>query len=218
MICPQCKAEYRQGSTSCSDCHVLLVTKLPEEALERRVEVAPGDPDEDPFCAFWQGDDPRLHVELCTVLDEAAIPHKTVYRTDHLFHINRFNAFQIGVPFSLFEKAELAVKDAFGAEEEDGSVAVLTLPAPNDIQQQKETPEVENPDVMQPFFAEDANVEVWKGQPPEITEMVRSSLRENQIPMRWVELEGKSHLFVIPADANRAREIVREIAEATPPE
>jgi hypothetical protein len=218
MICPQCHAEYRQGTTSCSDCHVLLVAKLPEEALARRAEAEHGDPDEDPFCAFWQGDDPRLHAELCTVLDEAEIPHKTVYRTDHLFNINRYNAFKIGVPFSLFEKAELAVKDAFGTEEEDGSVAVLTLPAPDDLQQQRESPEVENPDVMRPFFAEDANIEVWKGDPPEITDMVRSSLRENNIPARWLELDEKSHLFVLPPDAVRAHEIIREIAEATPPE
>ena len=30
MICPKCKAEYREGFAFCSDCHVDLVEKLPE--------------------------------------------------------------------------------------------------------------------------------------------------------------------------------------------
>ncbi len=32
MFCPKCKAEYREGFTTCSDCQVLLVPELsPEE-------------------------------------------------------------------------------------------------------------------------------------------------------------------------------------------
>lgn len=31
MFCPQCKAEYREGFTTCSDCGVALVTDLPPE-------------------------------------------------------------------------------------------------------------------------------------------------------------------------------------------
>ncbi|RPI28255.1 MAG: DUF2007 domain-containing protein [Acidobacteria bacterium] len=31
MICPNCKAEYREGYTVCSDCEVPLVEKLTEE-------------------------------------------------------------------------------------------------------------------------------------------------------------------------------------------
>jgi hypothetical protein len=31
MFCPECKAEYRQGFTECSDCKVPLVHELPPE-------------------------------------------------------------------------------------------------------------------------------------------------------------------------------------------
>src|SRR5215470_8738087 len=119
MVCPQCHAEYRPGFTHCTDCDVDLVYELPKkrgDSLESRQGPPLGHNEEDPFCSFWQGDDARLHAELCTVLDEAGIPHKTVRRHDHLFNLNNYPAFQIGVPFSLFEKAENAVKDAYGMD------------------------------------------------------------------------------------------------------
>jgi hypothetical protein len=38
MFCPQCKAEYREGFTTCSDCGVALVTALPPEPETRYVD------------------------------------------------------------------------------------------------------------------------------------------------------------------------------------
>lgn len=32
MFCPKCKAEYREGFYTCSDCNIPLVTELPEES------------------------------------------------------------------------------------------------------------------------------------------------------------------------------------------
>jgi len=134
MICPKCKAEYRQGYTSCADCHVLLVNHLP--AARQRAEAGsdsradpdeangdaetaaePGDPNRDPFCSFWKGTDLRICTEICAVLDEAGIPHKTIRRQDHLFNWNNQVPYEVGVPASLYEKAELAIKDTFGSEE-----------------------------------------------------------------------------------------------------
>ena len=34
-ICPQCKAEYREGFDICSDCNVQLVNKVEEEKVEK---------------------------------------------------------------------------------------------------------------------------------------------------------------------------------------
>ncbi len=36
MFCPQCKCEYREGFTQCSDCKVLLVDTLPTEITDRQ--------------------------------------------------------------------------------------------------------------------------------------------------------------------------------------
>ena len=41
MFCPRCKAEYREGFRTCSDCNVDLVTVLPAESI--RVNDEKGD-------------------------------------------------------------------------------------------------------------------------------------------------------------------------------
>ena len=128
MYCPQCKAEYRQGFTRCADCDVDLVHEPPPAAhgFGTAGEIGShGEDSDDPFCSFWRGDDPRIHAELCELLNEEGIPQKTIRREDHLFNLNSKNAFQIGIPFSQFEKAEAAIKDAYGTEEEEQDSARL---------------------------------------------------------------------------------------------
>ena len=125
MYCPQCKAEYRQGFTRCADCDVDLVHEPPASA-SGPVEASGQDENpDDPFCSFWRGDDPRIHAELCELLNEEGIPHRTVRREDHLFNLNTKSAFEIGIPFSQFEKAEAAIKAAYGTEEERQDAARL---------------------------------------------------------------------------------------------
>jgi hypothetical protein len=123
MYCPQCKAEYRPGFTRCADCDVDLVYEPPGSASGSGEAGGQVENPDDPFCSFWRGDDPRIYAELCELLNEKGIPHKTVRREDHLFNLNTKNAFEIGIPFSRFEKAEAAVKDAYGTEGEQVDVS-----------------------------------------------------------------------------------------------
>jgi hypothetical protein len=128
MYCPQCKAEYRQGFTRCADCDVDLVHEPPPSARGWDAVGQPGshaEDSEDPFCSFWRGEDPRVHAELCELLNEEGIPHKTIRREDHLFNLNTRSGFEIGIPFSQFEKAEAAVKNAYGTEKEKKDVTGL---------------------------------------------------------------------------------------------
>jgi len=80
---------------------------------------------DDPFCSFWRGDDPRIHAELCELLNEEGIAHKTIRRADHLFNLNTNSAFEIGIPFSQFEKAETAIKATYGTAEEQQDASRL---------------------------------------------------------------------------------------------
>lgn len=232
MFCPQCKVEYRSGFTHCTDCDVDLVHELPKTALELRVPVQPGDPNEDPFCSFWKGEDPRVHAELCSVLDEAGIPHNTVFRRDHLFNFRNYPAYEVGVPFSLFERAENAVKEAYGTEDvEDvgaGELKGLLLERLSGFQ--RRLPETLTPppedDLLGPpnagegtdWFPEDASAEVWSSDSGEPGDFLVAALHENGIRCRLDKNGKREQLYVLPDDAPRAREIVREIVEGEPPE
>ena len=112
----------------CRDCDVALVESpemLDGSSVNNEPPAMPGDPNEDPFCSFWKGTDLRICTEVCTVLDEAGIPHKTIRRQDHLFNLNNQPPYEVGVPASLYEKAELGIKEAFGTDEEKGENPLL---------------------------------------------------------------------------------------------
>ena len=118
MICPQCNAEYRDGFVRCAECNVELVTVHPGAlTAPQRATEEPPDNEEDPFCEFWRGDDARLQGELCQVLNEVGIPVRTLQLNDVLSMVGiptQHAMFRIGVPFSMFDRAERAVADAFG--------------------------------------------------------------------------------------------------------
>ncbi len=229
LYCPQCGAEYREGYSSCSDCHVLLVRERPASAAEAIPE--PGDPNQDPFCSFWKGTDSRVHAEICVVLDEAEIPHKTVKREDRLFNRMDLPKYELGVPASLYEKAEEAIGAAFSSQpllrDTDGLVPE-GLHKHLDFDQDE--PEFELPSAESgenepvattavydaEWVEEDATSEIWAGPDQDLADMIEMSLRENDIRTRWQESEGKRTVFTHPTDEARAREIVHEIVDATP--
>jgi hypothetical protein len=125
MICPECMAEYREGFARCANCGVELVERLPGAMVTPERADSPTADEDDPFCEFWRGDDPRLQGELCQVLGEAGIPYRTLQMNDVLNMMGipvRHAAFRIGVPFSLFEKGEKAIAEAFGGVAEANSV------------------------------------------------------------------------------------------------
>jgi hypothetical protein len=225
MICPQCRAEYRSGFTVCADCGVPLLesSELVEPSVaeggagRQHVTGTPGDPNSDPFCSFWKGTDLRVCTEICTVLDEAGIPHKLIRRQDYVFNLSHQSPYEIGVPASLYEKAEVTITDAFGMDEETGDDAIRLLPAPEAPEPDVDAPVKQERDASG-WYPEDATAEAWEGEPAEAREMIEMSLQENDIRMRWEIQDGKPRLFVLPVDEERATEIVREVVEGQPPE
>jgi len=228
MICPQCKAEYRRGFAVCADCDVPLVESTAvtrASAVENGPPADPGDPNEDPFCSFWKGTDLRVCTEICGVLDESGIPHKTIRRQDHMFNLNNQVPYEVGVPASLYEKAELAVKDAFGTDSEGAEDAVYEwrqkklLPDAPEYREttQKEATYSGGPGLAG-AYAEDATALVWQGEDRDTREMIAMSLPENNIFSRWEEQGTAAEVYVLPEEEERAKEIVREILEGQAPE
>jgi len=218
MFCPKCGAEYRQGYTSCADCDVFLVTSPPGETVspgpDREPVPEPGDPARDPFCSFWKGQSARICTEVCAALDEAGIPHKTIHREDHLFNIAWQVPYEVGVPASLYEKAELAIRSAFGGDEDAIPLLPPDIPAPSEETRAQEQAEAN--EWLGARYPEDATVEVWSGEDPEVKEMIELSLRENDLVTRSEKDRGLMKILVLPEDEARARRIIREIESSAP--
>jgi hypothetical protein len=117
MICPNCQAEYREGFSRCADCDVDLVEPSPDALVATQAASSAAET-EDPFCEFWKGEDARVRAELCDILSEEGIAIRTFEWQDHLFNRTSFPIFRIAVPFSMFDRAEKAVADAYGSAEE----------------------------------------------------------------------------------------------------
>jgi hypothetical protein len=62
-----------------------------------------------------------------------------------------------------------------------------------------------------------ATTEIWGGQDSALADLLEACLRENQIGARREAQAGQLRLLVMPADESHAREIIREVREATPP-
>jgi len=211
MFCPQCKAEYRSGFTRCPDCNVDLVEHLPEPG---HGPISTTDLPDESLKEIWAGDDEGECNSICDLLKDAEIPFK-VKQPNPQFLKHWDSRFRIGVPPNYFDRAaEIIDKEAANEEEEQRA---MELPAEDDV---VTAPDLDHddwdPDHRNP---EDATVEVWSENGEETTWMIEASLRENNIYSRTdVLADGSRKVFVVPNDENRAREIVHEIKDATPPQ
>jgi hypothetical protein len=124
------------------------------------------------------------------VLDEAGIPHKTIRRQDHLFNLNNQTPYQVGVPASLYEKAELAIQEAFGTtdnvqeavpllneQNRESFERLVNQPMEEKLKQRPEEPEGEVPSFLESL--------IWKKSPePEPEEGTRQVERDPVIDER----------------------------------
>lgn len=225
MICPECKAEYRRGFTRCADCDVDLVEELrvkPSPWLEQEQPQSLADGNDDlegvELGLLVTRDDAIRCAETCLRLREEGIRYRVMQGQSSLgLGMNAPKEFQIWVA-----KAELGqVRDGLGIQEyhpEDGPV-----PTEEEIHAAMELPdtggsEAEENDNWDPenWHPEYATVEVWLEHGKKYTWVVESALQENRISSRTeIDADGTRRILVQPEDEPRAREIVREIKDAT---
>jgi hypothetical protein len=210
MFCPLCKAEYRQGITTCSDCEVALVPSLPpEEEFDAR-SVAKGRLE-----PLWEGEDLALHASLLEALDAVKIPYFTkplsVYPG-----VRRADPFPV-LPLTMFGyKVAVLSSDLPAAKE---ILERLLDEEPNDEMELAKQPE-SSPAESQNSATNDERptFEVWRGEDQEFSRFLQDALRENEILLRRETHGNESSVFVRASDSARANEILRELTEGAPPQ
>jgi hypothetical protein len=212
MFCPVCKSEYREGFTTCTECNVALVGALP-------ADQPAGDQD---LAVAWRGTDPSAFSAALAALQGADIQSYQISDHDQL-------AFELAIPRPqyrlLVRKTDLQM--ALELVAPFGERAALATARDiwkgrNEFQDvsQESLQDAENApdDIVAGFDPRDASAEVWSGEDTRIEEMLIACLRENGIGSVVDDTDGKSRIRVLPSSAARAREIIRKVVEASPPE
>jgi hypothetical protein len=210
MFCPECKAEYLPGVTHCSDCDVDLVDSLAES--DRDSDGLPPDAE---LRSVWSGGDEQICTAVCAQLKAAAISFR-VNQSAREFLTRLEQHFEIGVPADVYAQAkEIIHSDGSDSADNTNDTSVLELPAEDDEDDPVETTDEWDSKDWNP---EDATAEIWSGGGEEQALVIESCLREVNIRARVESTDGgRQQVFVLPNDESRAKEIVREIDEATPP-
>lgn len=211
MFCPSCKTEYRPGFTHCADCDVDLVNPLPVEESPWREAGS--------LVVIWRGSDPVALSRAMGELEKASIRFWQQPTETH-------TAFGLGIPrpiaqIYVLEKDLEAARTLVSPIEETPPFGDSQSPvelfgksdfiSPESGPVQGELPASRNPAT--------ATEELWSGADADLAEGIGESLRENGIQDRTIaDADGRSRIFVASADLDRAREILREIIDATPPE
>jgi hypothetical protein len=207
--CPQCKAEYRQGFARCADCDVPLMPGLPEAEKAVSKGIPSGH-----LVPLWEGEDLALHTTLLEELEAADIRYfdqpmgtSPGVRRGDPFPVQAMVRFgyQVAVLSSDLASARGILEKLLEEESEE-----LELPADDGEDGGQLCKNIADGE-------EEMTCEVWSGAETRQASFLRDALRENDIRIHSVESGLDLRLLVRPSDESAAREIVREVLEATPP-
>jgi hypothetical protein len=204
--CPLCDAEYSEAHARCTVCGVELVPEelrgrpLDERQRKERIELV------------WRGGDPGAVSEVIEILRGASIRHHVQPTNDHF-------VFELGMPRPKYVVRTFA-SDAAKAKEllariHDSSPFVSMDASALAL---ADEPVEEHPVRKHEWRPAAATLEIWSGEDAALALLLQDCLRENGI---GVNSEGKPpgivKLRVMPSDEEVAREIIREVREASPP-
>jgi hypothetical protein len=241
MFCPLCKSEYRPGIGKCADCEVDLVSNLPTEEPAGDADIPRNS---EGLELLWSGVSQALSDRIHDALDAAHLFHKVtekdfgllpnlaqsvkfVWIDSHDRASSRSVLEKVLVGWGPMEReAELTPPDSgrmnpygLGRKIYGSTNARRDAPFESVSLFESDAPgEPVRDDLVEDFDPEDATKEVWSGDNPEVAENIRMCLQEVGIGSEVKEENGKSRVLVMPQAEARAREIIREVIEATPPE
>jgi hypothetical protein len=202
------------------------VDHLPAETCEDAAAISK----DEPFVAVWGSRDPEEHAGAIAALEQENIPARTVQADDYLFIPRTRLPFEVYVPKRFAERAKKILDAEEDAAGETTEVEEISNPLEDleDSSPQDPSGFREKAPERGEWHPDDATAEIWSGENAAVADMIRMSLRENQIPCLLnsgageeeteTSTEAVMKVFVLPEDEARAKEIVKEIADAAPPE
>jgi hypothetical protein len=209
MFCPNCKCEYIPGVTQCADCDVPLVDAL-ETTLGEDVRIV----------SIWQGKDFAECERAREALESAGIPFTVQDAKSSFSFLPTEPSIEIWVSDADRDKAKKVLLDLEGRVDPDEltpeEIESLALPE-SDVSDHDEQSDNE-PDLSQEWDEDEPVAEVWSGGKEGFADILMACLREVGIASRKLSEEGHWRLVVRPPQESRAKEIVREVVEASPPE
>ena len=169
-------------------------------------------PSEGSFVTLWSGENDVTHSDLLETLDDAGIPYSDkvlgddeVAPTADTLPIDfkpRFG-FEVAVLSTDLPAATIILETLL-----DRVPADAELPAqPLDSAALAAAPGSDAP----------ATLQVWSGTDEKMAQFLMSALKENQIPAHYDTTTLQFVILVAPANQARAREIIHEVKDATPP-
>lgn len=214
MICPQCKCQYIRGVTQCSDCGVALVDKLETDETNPsfdNVKIVP----------IWQGKDASESERVQEALESANIPFTVPDPKSQFSFLPTEPSLEIWISEADQEKARKIISDLEGRIDSDEltpeQLESLALPE-SDAPQDDEDDAGADSDLEQEWDEDEPVHEVWAGDNEDLADSLIACLREVGIAARKTQDAAKWHVVVRPAQENRAKGIVREVVDATPPQ
>jgi hypothetical protein len=208
MFCPKCKSEYRDGFTECSDCGTLLVDKLERDPANQDLALA------------WRGSDPAGFSAAKAALDGGGIRNFPIGDHDQLAWGLAIARPRYGL---LVRKSDLeAALDLVASIQERSPLAYAKdiwksgATAPESEQVSSDEDHASD-DIAEAIDPKKATSEIWWGEAATAGNL-RLCLRENGIPCAIDVVGDVTKLRVLPEHEARAKEIIREVTEATSPE
>jgi hypothetical protein len=212
MICPNCKCEYIKGVTQCADCGVPLVD---------RPEAAPDPRQAPPVVSVWQGGDPGERAAVAEALEEAGISVVDQESAGHFFFPSMNPKTGIYVAAEDLDRAKkvLADLEAWDTPEEslEGGPESAELPESDGSDEDADENDDAQADISEEWHEDDPVAEVWKGADEDLADTLSMCLREIGIGTLKLLENGIWRLAVRPEKEAKAKEVVREVVDASPP-
>jgi len=239
MFCPVCKYEYRRGFTHCNDCDVDLVDALPSEGVVDHKLRTPADEMDSPTL-LWKGASGGTFSAITAALDTAKIPYNREDLDARRVFSSEFSELEIWVPAANFSDAQNVLDEVLST--------TANAPLPPDVTNEIPAEDDEGADdirheTLKELYPEDATAEVWSSNPASrgtgdaannpgsdaaikaanndalMAEILKSCLAEIGVACYIDHPEsGPLAVRVLPEDEDRAKEIVRQVIDAAPPQ